>query len=99
MDRVRMTALSVFHNARITPVAPDPAAEGAEAEAFRSPRDGTAQVGDVFETDAAHAKDLARAGLAQAHDQDALDAAETPPETPSPNAIASNRVSTTKKLA
>lgn len=69
-DQVRMTALSVFQNERITVFREG----GPEAGETGVP----VTVGDAFETDRWHAGDLDRAGLAEPVDRADLDGEPAP---------------------
>lgn len=64
-DQVRMTSRTVFTNERITVFADGGPTAGVKG--------GMATVGDAFETDLAHAKDLNRLGLAVPVNRDDLD--------------------------
>lgn len=69
-DKVRMTSRTVFANERITVFPKSGPAEGVKG--------GAAQVGDEFETDLLHAKDLDRLELADPVDRADLDGEALP---------------------
>lgn len=64
-DKVRMTAKTVFGNERMTVFPSEGPPEGVKGRAV--------QIGETFETDLDHAKDLARLGHAEADDPADLD--------------------------